>query len=536
VRPLGDGAALLDVAGHRQAQALAAALGREQVCLRDVVPAADTVGLVGQGTSSWHEVAAAASASLRVGEAGSRGDATEEEGGRRRREVPVCFDGEDIDEVAGLAGISREDLVRLLAGTELEVAFLGFMPGFPYLVGLPDQLAALPRRKTARARVPAGSFALAGGYGGIYPVSSPGGWHLIGRTDVLLFEPDRPPFASFQPGDRLRILPSASVGSSEAARRRLLDGSSLEVLVTGPLLLVEDGGRSGAACLGVPRAGAAVPVLLRAANAALGNDGTAGALEARGGGAVLRALSDLLVVLAGGGTLAVGGREMPRGHVVAVAEGETISLAAPSAGARSVLAVAGGVELDRRFGSVACDAVSGLPPGPLRPGDRLSVGTRRGRPRRLLSLPGTGGEGRAVELRVVEGPDLAEESLSLLSGEWEVTPVSDRTGVRLRRLGGTPARAPGSVVTVSSHAVVPGAVQLMPGGEAVVLGPDCGPVGGYPVAATVIRADESAVGSLQPGTTVTFRAVGSEEAWEALCTLNDAVGRAVKGWHPAGLS
>ena len=119
-------------------------------------------------------------------------------------EIPVRYDGEDLPEVAGLTGLDAEEVVRRHTAPEYTVAFLGFSPGFPYLVGL-DPALEVPRRDTPRTSIPAGSVGLAGNQTGIYPTASPGGWQLIGRTDVTLFDPARDPPALLAPGTRLRF-------------------------------------------------------------------------------------------------------------------------------------------------------------------------------------------------------------------------------------------------------------------------------------------------------------------------------------------
>ena len=119
-------------------------------------------------------------------------------------EIPVSYDGEDLPEVARLTGLDAEEVVRRHTAPEYTVAFLGFSPGFPYLVGL-DPALEVPRRDTPRTSIPAGSVGLAGGQTGIYPTASPGGWQLIGRTEVPLFDPDRDPPALLAPGGRLRF-------------------------------------------------------------------------------------------------------------------------------------------------------------------------------------------------------------------------------------------------------------------------------------------------------------------------------------------
>ena len=119
-------------------------------------------------------------------------------------EIPVTYDGEDPDEVAGLTGLDVEEVVRRHTAPEYTVAFLGFSPGFPYLVGL-DPALEVPRRDTPRTSIPAGSVGLAGDQTGIYPTASPGGWRLIGRTEATRFDPGRDPPALLAPGDRLRF-------------------------------------------------------------------------------------------------------------------------------------------------------------------------------------------------------------------------------------------------------------------------------------------------------------------------------------------
>lgn len=120
-------------------------------------------------------------------------------------ELPVVYDGPDLVEVAQRTGLSEQEVVRRHTAPEYLVAFLGFAPGFPYLVGL-DPALQVPRRETPRTRVAAGSVGLAGSQTGVYPGPSPGGWQLIGRTDAALFDVERTPPALLAAGDRLRFV------------------------------------------------------------------------------------------------------------------------------------------------------------------------------------------------------------------------------------------------------------------------------------------------------------------------------------------
>ena len=120
-------------------------------------------------------------------------------------EIPVQYDGEDLAAVAHACGLRCDEVIALHAGGAYVVAFVGFLPGFAYLDGLPERLQ-IPRRSQPRTRVPAGSVAIAGAQSGIYPFDSPGGWHIIGRTGTRMFDPQRTPAALAQPGDRVRFV------------------------------------------------------------------------------------------------------------------------------------------------------------------------------------------------------------------------------------------------------------------------------------------------------------------------------------------
>jgi len=126
----------------------------------------------------------------------------------RRVEIPVHYGGEAGPDLAGLArhhGLSPREVVRLHSGAEYRVFFLGFLPGFAYLDGLPAALHT-PRLATPRTVVPAGSVGIGGAQTGVYPCASPGGWQLIGRTSLPLFDADAHPPTLLQPGDRLRFV------------------------------------------------------------------------------------------------------------------------------------------------------------------------------------------------------------------------------------------------------------------------------------------------------------------------------------------
>ncbi|MCS6802805.1 MAG: 5-oxoprolinase subunit PxpB [Chloroflexota bacterium] len=203
LRPFGERALLIEIA--RRPSVAAARRVAQLSCALDglpgvaaVIPGATSV-LVELDSIDEQTIAAAARAALAAPLAAAAS---------REHHIPVAFggaDGPDLDEVAQFAGLSPEGVINALVRARLTVAFLGFAPGFPYLIGLPRRLA-VPRLATPRVRVPAGAVALADGWAGIYPRATPGGWRLVGRTAVTLFDPAAVPPARLMPGDRVRFI------------------------------------------------------------------------------------------------------------------------------------------------------------------------------------------------------------------------------------------------------------------------------------------------------------------------------------------
>jgi inhibitor of KinA len=138
-------------------------------------------------------------------------------------EIPVCYGGkwgEDLAEVAEYNGLTEEEVIEIHSGVEYLVYMVGFAPGFPYLGGMSQRIAT-PRRTTPRLSIPAGSVGIAGSQTGIYPLATPGGWQIIGRTPLHLFNPDRHPPSLVQAGDRIRFVPITEEAFWEWKEREL---------------------------------------------------------------------------------------------------------------------------------------------------------------------------------------------------------------------------------------------------------------------------------------------------------------------------
>jgi KipI family sensor histidine kinase inhibitor len=196
--PVGLDALLVEVADVHEATALYAEARRLSLPAGDIVPAARTV--------LFSDVADPAALARRLEDV-----SVEPSTGRRGPtvEVPTRYDGPDLADVARLWDMTADEVVATHTASDLVVAFCGFAPGFAYCTGLPERLA-VPRLDSPRARVPAGSVGLAGPFTGVYPTESPGGWRLLGRTDLVLWDEERDPPATLSPGTAVRFV---AVGS-----------------------------------------------------------------------------------------------------------------------------------------------------------------------------------------------------------------------------------------------------------------------------------------------------------------------------------
>lgn len=217
IRPLGDTALRvqlgekLDEATHARVQAACAAIEAASLPgVRELVPAYTTV------TVHYDPVSVALASGRSDDLAGWLGERVEQLIARAGKakvakrhivEVPVCYGGEfgpDLARVAAQAKLPPEEVIKRHAKADYWVAMVGFAPGFPYLMGLPRELAT-PRLAKPRTAVPAGSVGIAGEQTGIYPLATPGGWNLIGRAAVRLFEPRNDPPVKLQVGDRVKF-------------------------------------------------------------------------------------------------------------------------------------------------------------------------------------------------------------------------------------------------------------------------------------------------------------------------------------------
>lgn len=192
--PAGHNGLLVECDSPEQVRQLHATLLRRRPPeLVEIVPAARTVLLVGGGLEQ-----------LRKDMGRWKLDPAESLS-TERIDVPVSYRGEDLESIAHMTGHTVREVIHLHCSADYQVAFCGFAPGFAYLTGLPAVLQ-VPRRQSPRTRVDAGSVALAGEFCGIYPRPSPGGWQVIGHTDLAIWDALRNPPALLAPGSRVRFV------------------------------------------------------------------------------------------------------------------------------------------------------------------------------------------------------------------------------------------------------------------------------------------------------------------------------------------
>lgn len=413
----------------------------------------------------------------------------------REHAVDTIYDGPDLAEAAAALGLAEEEVIARHAEAEYVVELVGFLPGFAYLSGPPGWPLALPRRASPRARVPAGSVGIAAAFTGIYPFASPGGWNLIGRAVAARpFDPSREAPILFGPGDRVRfvrVVDAPPPAPAAGPPTPLPVAKGLLIVAAPACATVQDRGRPGQLGRGIPPSGPLDPETFAAANAAVGNEPGAaavevplGAIEVEARGAPQR--------------LSVNG-----GPAVRLAEGERLRVAESERAVR-YLAVAGGVEVPVVLGARATLLVAGTGGHlgrPLRRGDVLAVGEGAG-PAGAAPAPVPLDAG--APLVVDPGPHLdrfprgAYEAL--LAGPWEVSRLGDRTGVRLTGAR-VPREGPDLALPVP---MIRGAIEVTTDGTPIVLGPDHPTTGGYPVLAVLRPASQASLARRRPGAPVRF--------------------------------
>jgi KipI family sensor histidine kinase inhibitor len=480
--------------------------------------------------------------------------------------VPVCYGGDlgpDLELVAHHNGLSCEEVIALHVSATYLVFMLGFTPGFAYLGGMSKRIST-PRLDRPRPLIPGGSVGIAGEQTGIYPIPSPAGWRIIGRTPLRLFDPGAATPFLLAAGDRVRFAPieldrfeaiSAQVeagryvphvstptptdhdpdrdrGEGRNARRR---GHVITVVKPGLLTTVQDEGRPGYRAFGMPVAGAIDRRAYRVVNLLAGNAPGAAALEMTLLGGTFRFEQDTVAAVCGAEMrAALDGEPVRTPSSFAVRAGATLVFASAAAGVRCYLGVRGGIDVPAALGSRSTytrAGVGGLGGRPLEPGDVLPLGEAAppGHSTPMPRLPylaqdflPAGGE---VRLRVLLGPQddyFTPEGLATFFGSaYKVTNRNDRMGYQLEGPAVAHSRGPDIV----SDALCPGAVQVPGSGMPIVMMADCQTTGGYAKLGYVIGPDLGKLAQARFGDRVRFERCTEAQAVEALRAEKEACDR-----------
>ena len=552
--PASDSALLVELNDLSEAMALYRELRSEPIKgVTELVPAARTV-LVHFRPTAISATDLLAEISQRGAAAAARGRSDEQPG--RLVEIPVRYNGEDLPEVAELLGISVKEVIARHTERPWLAAFAGFAPGFVYLAeGHPS--FQIPRRKSPRTRVPAGSVAVAGDFSAVYPSDSPGGWQLLGVTDIPMWDLDRAEPAYIQPGFRVQFRdastvsvpvsrPSEPVGALDrhaaggvavaASGSGSMPGPAatdtgadttpaahIESVRSGIQTLFQDAGRAGMSELGISPSGALDAVAMRQANRMVGNPVNTPVLENVLGGLQLRSHGRTVLAVAGAdaplSVRAADGREWPvaGNQAIALDDGDTLKLGSPASGLRCYVAVRGGWHATPVLGSYATDTLARIGPPAIQAGTRMGVGGAVPRDRlhatyaadpdvkRALPRPGA-----LVVLDVVLGPRtdwFTDDAIQRFSQqEWKVTPQSNRIGMRLE------SDTPLTRVRhdeLPSEGTVTGAIQVPISGQPVLFLADHPLTGGYPVIAGLASHHLPLAAQIPIGCRIRFNVIAS---------------------------
>jgi KipI family sensor histidine kinase inhibitor len=402
--------------------------------------------------------------------------ATEESSSPPRvHHIDVVFDGIDLGDL--LARVPREEFLARVRDVRLSVRYLGFRAGFAYCEGWPREWQ-LPRRPTSRNRVEAGSFAIAGAMAGFYPVDSPGGWNILGRTNAVLWDPEREPPNWFAPGDEIELVSGGQTLLSVLPRTETRTDKSVcpplcDVLSPGQLTTIVGARDWQRAYAGVSPGGPFDEHAAALANRAVGNEDDAPLLECVLVGPTLKMRERRRVAWCD-----------PVGTVRELS-GDEISIARFHGGLRGYLAIEGGID-ERRARYAESPTV-------LRRGDVLQEGHRGAR--KIENAERTD----RLTIRILRGPHDAPP----LPETWDVTNQINRVGIRLqgRKDFIPPADLP-------SLGMQYGTLQWHPDGSVIAMGPDHPVTGGYLQPATVIAADRWKLGQVMPGERVRLQSCG----------------------------
>ncbi|ARO15995.1 hypothetical protein BVG79_p1000193 (plasmid) [Ketogulonicigenium robustum] len=500
ILPVGADAILVQLDSLDETLALFAALRRAPIAgVTQLLPAAQTILVTFDRTRT--------TAAQIAGIISQRDTTATFQTQGRDIEIPVTYDGQDLAEVAALTSLTVAEVITRHTATPWRVAFNGFAPGFSYLCG-GDPALTVPRRTTPRTAIPAGAVALAGQFAGVYPKASPGGWQIIGTTQLPMFDLTRTPAALLRPGDRVHFVQRPYTRPAPPAPTpEPVATTGMHITATPLPLLLQDLGRAGLIDQGIGPSGAADAGALRALNHMLGNPASTPALEVLGGGTRLSFDGPCVIGVTGATrTVTVNGAPVPSHHPIAIDAGDTVELLPPDSGLYGYIGVRGGFRVPSVLGSAATDTLAQIGPAPITAPHCLALAQAHAAPVAFITPPALPRSGTVTEIDIIMGPRddwFPPETVARLTTQiWDVTPQSSRVGKRLH--ADHPLTRP-DTRELPSEGATKGAIQVPHSGEPVLFLADHPLTGGYPVIAVVAPHHLDLAAQLPPGAQVRFR-------------------------------
>lgn len=436
--------------------------------------------------------------------------------------IPVCYDDEfgyDLDDVAAARGISRETLIALHQQRDYKVYMMGFLPGFAYLGALDDALAT-PRKATPRARVEAGSVGIAGHQTGIYPLPSPGGWQIIGRTPRRMFDPAKTNPFLLKTGDTARFYAISKETfyqiqheEKEAPQPVSKHGTADAVVIkAGIYSTIQDTGRFGLRAYGVPAGGAMDTVAHQVANALVGNAAHAATIECTMGGLLVQFNKATTIALTGGGAAFINDTKIGLYQPHTVYKNDLLEIRFDRQGLRTYLAVHGGLVSEHVMGSKSMSPIVGIGM-PLKKDAGLWFGADFSlkTPKRVGNFPVFHVDSPKI-IRVCQGPEYDRMSAAsrrqFYSQPYTLSNRCDRMGYHLQ----AEPLSLDDTGEMLSTAVTKGTLQRTPNGQLILLMSDCQTTGGYPRVGQVAAVDLPLAAQLIPGESISFKSISFVEA------------------------
>ena len=459
--------------------------------------------------------------------------------------IRICYDervAPDLVTSAAQCKLSTREFIELHKHSHFTVDIVGFMPGFAYCSGLNPQLK-LPRLKSPRAAVPAGSVAIAGLQTAIYPQATPGGWNLIGKCPDTLFDVNRNPPGLFMPGDHIQIkeITFAELLEIEAAvtiskqKHAAVQGHEqkpfdFEIVNAGTLTTIQDFPRYGLMHWAVSPGGTADQAALQLANTLVGNVPDTAALEITSIGPHLIFHRPAIIAWIGGiCKVTVNGQLTPGNRPVWIAAGSKVEFAEIESGYRLILAIHGGIDtptiLDRKGSYLSAN----IGPKRLQKSDglRLIQSSQDDMEPTLQALAEKPVDQRFPKWSI-HSPYVANKKIEIIEAlpglhlqqlskkeqalfwqtVWTISPQSNRMGMRLQ--GDFALKTP--FPEIASQGMMLGTVQLPASGEPIIMMAEHQTTGGYPRLAEVIRSAQTKLAQLKPGQQIRLNPVTLNEA------------------------